>query len=389
MGEAKLHSKIGASSAHRWMTCPGSVRMSEGAENKDSPYALEGTAAHTLGEMCLVGNSSPSQFIGSMMEVTGNDGQTHDIEVTEEMADAVTEYVEYVRDTLKNSYGELYVEQKFDLSNIHRGLSGTNDACIIEPFGTLHVFDYKHGRGVKVEVKRNPQLMYYGLGALKDYEVEKVVLHIVQPNCDHPDGRIRAWETTPEDLAKFGRELKDAAALTEEPDAPLVATEKGCKFCPAAGFCPALKERAYSVAKASFAEDDTILLPEPEKLSNEEISKVLASSNLLSSWIASVENHAHSQAEKGNPIPGYKLVKKRANRKWRDESDVVSKFSAVVGDEQLFDKKVKSPAQMEKVVGKSEVDKLTEIPDTGTTLVPEWDKRPEVRPSIEAFNSDI
>ena len=321
--------------------------------------------------------------------VKGNDGKEHEIEVTEDMVEAVTEYVEYVKQIMSQSYGDLLVEQKFDLNHVYPGLWGSNDACIIEPFGTLHVFDYKHGRGTPVEVKGNPQLLYYGLGALRDYEFERIVLHIVQPRCEHPNGKIRSWETTPAELKAFARELAACAKSTENPDAPLVPTEKGCKFCPAAGFCPALKEKAYAVAKASFAEDDTVLLPEPSTLSNEQVAEVLASSKLLSTWMEGVESYAMSQAEKGHKIPGYKLVQKRSNRRWKDESAVADKFSSVLGEEQIFDKKLKSPAQMEKVVGKTEVDKLTETPVSGVTLVPDWDKRPEVRPSIESFNSEI
>jgi hypothetical protein len=322
--------------------------------------------------------------------VAGNDGTVHEIEVTSDMVEAVTEYVTYVRGILANSYGELLVEQKFDLSHVYKGLYGSNDACIIEPFGTLHVFDYKHGKGVPVEVKRNPQLMYYGIGAMRDYEVDKVVLHICQPRYGYSEGeKFSSWETTPDDLKRFSVELRDAAKATENPDAPFVPTEKGCRFCPAAAICPALKQKAYDVAKVAFADDNAILLPTPAELSNDEIAKVLESASLLNNWVDEVQAYAHAQAEKGKKIPNYKLVAKRANRRWKDETAVVAKFGSVIDEAQLFDKKVKSPAQMEKVVGKTEVDKLTEVPSSGTSLVPEWDKRPEVRPSIEAFDTEI
>ena len=44
------HAKLSPSSAERWMTCPGSVALSEGYADRSSAVADEGTAAHELAE---------------------------------------------------------------------------------------------------------------------------------------------------------------------------------------------------------------------------------------------------------------------------------------------------------------------------------------------------
>ena len=51
--EPTKHARLGPSSAHRWINCPGSLRMSEHAVQTDegSPWATEGTIAHSLGEI--------------------------------------------------------------------------------------------------------------------------------------------------------------------------------------------------------------------------------------------------------------------------------------------------------------------------------------------------
>ena len=49
------HAALGASTAHRWMSCPGSVRLAAGIEAAASTYAEEGAAAHMLAEICLDG----------------------------------------------------------------------------------------------------------------------------------------------------------------------------------------------------------------------------------------------------------------------------------------------------------------------------------------------
>jgi hypothetical protein len=49
------HAVLSPSSAERWMTCPGSVVLTEGLEDKGSDAAEEGTAAHELAERILSG----------------------------------------------------------------------------------------------------------------------------------------------------------------------------------------------------------------------------------------------------------------------------------------------------------------------------------------------
>ena len=47
------HAKLSPSSAVRWMTCPGSVALSEGIEDKSSSNADEGSMMHAMAAKCL------------------------------------------------------------------------------------------------------------------------------------------------------------------------------------------------------------------------------------------------------------------------------------------------------------------------------------------------
>ena len=47
------HAQLSPSSAVRWMTCPGSVRMCEGIPDTSSDASLEGTMMHTVASHCL------------------------------------------------------------------------------------------------------------------------------------------------------------------------------------------------------------------------------------------------------------------------------------------------------------------------------------------------
>src|SRR3546814_2609634 len=65
-----------------------------------------------------------------------------------------------------NPWDWLVGEPRFYLSSWYPGLFWTCDAVLYRPStGELRVYDLKYGRGVPVEVERNSQELYYGLGA--------------------------------------------------------------------------------------------------------------------------------------------------------------------------------------------------------------------------------
>lgn len=47
------HAKLSASSAHRWLNCPGSVEFSSFYPSRDTFYTKEGSLAHALAEVLL------------------------------------------------------------------------------------------------------------------------------------------------------------------------------------------------------------------------------------------------------------------------------------------------------------------------------------------------
>ena len=47
----EMHALLGASSAHRWLHCPPSARLTEHMEDSGSPYAAAGTLAHAIAEL--------------------------------------------------------------------------------------------------------------------------------------------------------------------------------------------------------------------------------------------------------------------------------------------------------------------------------------------------
>lgn len=377
-----VHSRIGASSAHRWMVCAGSPRMADKAPPQgQSVWAAEGTGAHKVAEMCLKTGNNAARYVGNDF-----DG----VECTDEMAEAVQVYVDVVRADLEKYAGsELLIEQAFDLSEILLGLFGTNDAVVYQAFGKLIIYDYKHGVGV-VEVVDNKQLLYYALGAILNLlkgggDFESVDLVIVQPRAMHRDGHVRRWTVDVPYIMEFAKELEEKARATMLPDAPLVAGDH-CKWCPAKAFCPALSQLVTQTAAMDFPEPapPAPRFPTPEMLSPKQLKHALDLSEVINDWIRAVEAYAEESARRGVQIPGYKLVKKRSNRKWISEENTVKTLSGY--GEAIFEPKyLKSPAQVEKVVGKSNlllIETLCETPDAGLCLVQEADKREAVTPPM-------
>ena len=266
------------------------------------------------------------------------------------------------------------LEQKFHLKTVHPDLFGTSDCVIWKPAtSTLICADYKHGAGVPVEVIGNLQRRYYSLGALTTnrWPATTVRMAIIQPRCVHPDGPVRTEDIDALDLIDFAAELVSIVNDTEDPDAPLEPSEE-CRFCNAAPHCPALHSKSTEVAKIEFG---AMLSYDPQKLAD-----TLAWLPILENWIKNVREFAYSEAEHGRCAPGWKLVQKRATRKWAREADVIDwlQEQRLLPDE-MYDQKLKSVATIEKIFGKGGIpDSLITKESSGFALAPEDDKRPAI-----------
>ena len=423
-GSQQAHAILGASSSDRWMNCVGSVALSEGQPNSSSRYAMEGTAAHHLAETCLSLDVHPSAFTGQFISYLGEivedleddyveDPQNPYFPIEEDdMVKAVATYTEAIA-TKKAELEELYpgrviefLEKSFNLSKLYPDMFGTNDYCLLVPGVILVVFDYKHGRGKTVEIAWNPQLLYYAIGAILEncqttdsYPIE-VECIIVQPRKAHKDGPVRGHTYTMAEVNGFIERLVEAAKATAAVPRGRMTDEKWmdylkpgswCVFCRAkAKPCPALLEEAQELALVSFgdlSEDEVLNHGETAKelanrtfASNDALARALKFAPVLDSWLRELQARAQHEAENGRPVDGYKLVRKRANRKITDEKEAVAILKAEKGatDDQIYKKKIKTPAQLEKQFGKTVVAKFSHKPDGTLTLVARDDPREEV-----------
>jgi hypothetical protein len=366
------------------MACPGSIRLSRevpdaGASNT-SVYAQEGTRAHAVAQLSLEKGVDPDFFTG--MELGGG-------KVPEDMADHVRVFVDYCRGLIdEETTHQYWIEKPFNLGALNPPgpMFGTADFVVYDKYyRTLRVVDLKYGQGVVVEAIGNKQLRYYALGAAlslgPEYPIDTVYMTIVQPRVSHPDGIIRTDTVEFTELVGFANELLDAARATQAPDAPLNPGSH-CRFCPASGICPAQRKQALEIAQSDFEVlPAEFTPPAPATIPKEEFVEMLNKLYRLEDWAAAMRAHAQAMLERGEEVRGFKMVAKRAMRKWMNEADVEE---ALIGEaiEIHQPKELKSPAQIEKLLGKKDfaarLSPFVEKKSSGYTMVADSDSRPAV-----------
>lgn len=365
-----LHAKLGASNAHRWLHCAGSVKAEQGFENNSSLFAIEGTAAHELGEMALVAGVEPSEWIGKRLV------ESSEWIVDEDMAHHVTTYTDYVRHASMGADNVEY-EQRVSYAEWVPDGFGTADVVILKG-DTIHVCDLKYGKGVQVDAENNPQGMLYALGAYAEFgfisDFNTVKISIIQPRLDH----ISEWSISVKDLLKWAEWVSQRAEIALSPDAERAPGEKQCRFCNAKATCPALMKYTEDIIMADF--DDLDDMPSPDKLTDNQLRKVLEHKGLIEGWLTSVETVVQERLESGHGFEGFKLVEGRSLRQWESTDAAETVLTDLLGDKR-YTMKLVSPAQAEKMVSKDQRKRLEVAiakPVGKPTMVRESDKRPAI-----------
>lgn len=374
---ARAHSTVvGGSSAGRVLQCPGSVQLCAKYPNIESEFAAEGTALHMALDMVMSGLAkADTDVIG----LTFN-GYV----ITEEMFEEALKPILDRWDELDQELGGItYLsEQRVQFPGIANAF-GTTDVIGTARDRTI-VADAKFGRGVAVNAEQNPQEFFYARAGMASpataqfFSDDKPVEFIIfQPRVNDGEPFSR-WMTTTKQLLAFEVELKVAVETALLPDAPLKMGPY-CKFCSAKSGCPLYQNLATDV------------LGIPLDALREHLEEWLPHADMLIELGNFIKELAHDQMEKGMPVKGWKLVAKRAVRKWVDEAKTIRYFAKLgLPAADRFVKKIISPAQAESALKAAQLpaelpSSLVDKSSSGTTLAPESDKRPAVIGEVQGL----
>ena len=357
------HSKIvGGSTAKRVINCPGSVALVDKMPPQpSSSYADEGTLLHdVMAKLVDYGDGAdPQEMLGATYK---------DAVLTQDLLDRKILPALAALDEIDPSGEMTYaVESRVGFGDFLPNVFGSTDLLGIIGDRAV-VLDWKFGDGVAVEAKENEQLMFYAAAAARTkatawafVDALEVELIIVQPPY------IRRWSTTMERINQFEQTLLSAVKASQHDDAPLKVGDH-CRWCAAKPVCPLMTGAA-----------DRALVAKLDALPVDQIAHYLDQVPLLEGFIKDLQQLAHGLLEEGKPVPGYKLVNKRATRSWLD-ADKAAAWLTAAGAEP-YEEKIISPAAAEKLLKGAKIglpaDLVTAV-SSGSTLVAESDPRPAV-----------
>jgi hypothetical protein len=357
------HSKIvGGSTAKRVIACPGSVALSATMPPKpSSKYADEGTLLHDAIAQVLGKDVSPESLLGMTYQ---------DQSLTQELIDnklhVALDLLGVVDPNLEMEYA---VETEVNFGDFLPDVFGSCD--LLGRIGNKAiVLDWKFGDGVAVDVEENEQLLFYAAAAMRTPSVSWVFEGVTEIECviiQPPT--LKRWVTTVERVKQFEQQLVKAVVISQKKWPPIITGEH-CRWCVAKPICPEMTgavDRALDLQLAS--------------LDANKIGAYLTNCDLLEQYINDLRALAHQMLENDKPVPGWKLVNKRATRQWANEDVADDVLSKVIPKDELYVSKMISPAQAEKVLKKSGTklpDDLVVAVSSGSTLAREDDPRPAV-----------
>lgn len=374
------HAYFSPSASSRWIPCPMSLYLSEQKEeSKTSKFAHEGTICHEIAATCLTKHGDPSDFQGKIIQ---------GVAITPELVSGMQLYVDEIRGLAKEHQANGgKIEHQVKITN---ECWGTVDALLWNN-DTALICDLKMGKGIVVDVENNNQLKLYSIGALRwlreNHKIRptKVINIIIQPRTPDP---IRVTEISYEELLNWYDsevveilQTHDKGKPSPKPCNPGVIQ---CRWCPVSATCAAQANKVVNDTQRAFQPFTKVTAPKITKteweLSLLEMIEYKKTFAHIQQWIKGIDSYIMEAALAGESIPGFKLVEGRSIRIWKVTEKEVETFLRGLNVEP-FTKKLLSPPQAEKTIGKKrakkvDLDALIIKPEGKPTLALEGDKRP-------------
>ena len=354
---------VGGSTAKRVINCPGSVALvATMPQQEGSSYANEGSLLHEAIAVVLDTACAPEDMVGF---------EAHGLTLTQDLLERKLQpALDLLNDYDPQTKLEFKTEEVVSFGDLMPGVFGSSD-IVGRLEGRAVILDWKFGDGVMVEAEENMQLMFYAAAAMRTPAcawafdgVTEIDCVIIQPPY------IRVWTTTLDRIAAFERQLVRAVAASGLPSAPL-ADGDWCKWCAAKPICPIKTGQLDRIKQVAMQSIDVVKL-----------ASYLAVADDVEDFIKSVRALAHQMLENDMPVPGYKLVAKRATRHWADPATAKARLLDLgLTETDVIKTELLSVAQSEKVLKKHKIDLPSDMVvavSSGSTLAVDTDPRPAV-----------
>lgn len=343
-----------ATNLPRFMSCNGS-RLVEGfipsTDDDEDKTRHEGNAVHWLIQQVHEGKFLSEELIDRKAE--------NGVYITPEMVEHADQFLKVVGNSGTVEYDTSFSDPngKFHVR------ARTDRADYLTDTQTLLIDDFKYGWGI-VEPTENWTLIAHAIGwwfKNLDKPILNVVFTIYQPRPHHPEGRIRKWEISFEELKEYYNILY--TALSNPSD--MLHTGNHCYKCPSLVNCPAAHKaqmNALDYSEKAFN----------DKLCNEEISFQLdqfkRSIEILEQGHNALCELATHKLKHGEMIKNYSVEAELANRSWKDfvTLDIMKSMTDIdIKKEQLITPKQAETAGVKKEI----IDSFTERKSKGVKLV--------------------
>lgn len=331
--EKKL--KIQASSISRIMKCPGSCTLESKLPDRLRYFAYKdaaeyGTACHLYGENILNGVKQG----------------TPDHPRAEEIIYTGTEYAKAVK-AGKIKGGKLHVEEKFRAEILGIDCVAKSDAFYVAP-GRIRKFDLKSGRydyteSATAQMSFAANLFCFVHDLKNGTKFDAVT---IQPNYFNEARRVVAssidWYEQPSFVAFVAGIKKRQKEFN---------AGSHCKMCAAILTCKTVKkltEEFFDMAKKANKDDLNF-------------REIYEKKDAVIAFLDAIGGYLKNELETGKIIPGLYLEEYSGHRKWINAEEVAEKL-AYLKDKIFEPRKLKTPAQVEKIAGRENVAGLYDTP---------------------------
>jgi len=322
---AVVHSKLSFSARKRWKNCPDSVLLSAGFADKTSPYAAEGTAAHSVAEFYVrQAFGLPGALPGDPLDIPVTEGLNLKGRTpeawNEDMRRHGRAYVEFIRGLIPaGAAAHVTIEQRVAIPSIHPQLFGTADCLVWLPeLRRLVVVDYKYGFedvAVGDAENTNEQLAAYVVAGAETFGLEpaELCVAIFQPRrviglAGQSEMFTSDW--LPAERNKLRREVAAVDAATgQNPNAG-----DWCRYCRAKPICPRT-HNAAAAALAVYTGERSL-----HSMTDDEVVQLWAARSAFKGFWEDVEERIELLAQAGHAR--LQVTTSDGRRKWKDDAQV-------------------------------------------------------------------